>query len=102
MHYTYTFYIVLDDIHAKQQSKLIFKNKFHQLKSVTSEDDYLGQLNVLQEVSNILKSNVIQGVRTLDSQNQNFNLRFTPFTELGDNDSIKAPPTFEELKNTKK
>ena len=102
LHYTYTFYIVLDDIHAKQQSKSIFKNKFRQLKTVSSEDEYLGQLNVLKEVSDILKSNVIQGVRNLDSQSPNFNLRFTPFTELGDNDSIKSPPSFEELKRTKK
>ena len=102
LHYTCTFYIILDDLLAKQQSKSIFKNKFRQLKTVSSEDEYLGQLNVLQEVSNILKSNVIQGVRNLDSQSPNFNLRFTPFTELGDNDSIKSPPSFEELKRTKK
>lgn len=87
------------DHQAINQTKDYLRNKFNNINHLSSKDEQQSELNQLVEVNQILLKNIIQG----QLNNNNYNLRFTNHTELGDNTTIKqAAPSLETIKASKK
>ena len=86
------------DRHAIHQSKSVIRDKISRL-SVLNDTERRIQLQELDEVNDILRKNIVQA--QLGSSN-NYNLRFTPHTELGDNSTISQPPTLDNIKKSMK
>lgn len=84
------------DNQAIRQSKLVIRDKFYSLPHLDASQQQ-SQLNQLSEVSDILRKNIVQAEL---QDNNNFNLHFTPYTELGDNSTISQPPSLDKIKKS--
>ncbi|KIY66298.1 hypothetical protein CYLTODRAFT_455519 [Cylindrobasidium torrendii FP15055 ss-10] len=78
---------------------LAFRNKMREDVSALKVADSPNALSEYAEntisIAQFLRKNIIQGVRDTEDE-ERWRLRLTKDTELGDNDSIKAPPPLPE------
>jgi len=68
------------------------RNDFVAARSQTDETAYAESVKFANEVAQVLRKNLVQGRLQQDGV---YNLRITPETELGSNDTIKNPPPLE-------
>ncbi|KAG5647133.1 hypothetical protein DXG03_001088 [Asterophora parasitica] len=69
-------------------------------QAIADPETYEQQANFSLEVANVLRKNIVQGIKVPNAQNEaegrdTFQLRLTRHTELGSNESIKNPPPVE-------
>ncbi|KAF5386784.1 hypothetical protein D9615_001874 [Tricholomella constricta] len=69
-------------------------------RAIVDPETYEQQTQFGREVAEVLKKNIVQGVRVSNAQNEaegmdTFQLRLTKHTELGSNETIKSPPPTE-------
>ncbi|PCH38469.1 hypothetical protein WOLCODRAFT_136298 [Wolfiporia cocos MD-104 SS10] len=64
------------------------------------------KIKLTREIADVLRKNVVQGVRIEEAQgpgtHDRFQLRITEHTELGSNDTIKNPPPVESSRSARK
>ncbi|KAI9493063.1 hypothetical protein BDB00DRAFT_872780 [Zychaea mexicana] len=76
-----------EDIRAIQAAKKETHSRFMQNKDETNVDVLEEKLKLADQVTSLLRKNVVQGVA--QGSDDMYKLRITKDTELGDNDSIK-------------
>ncbi|KAG6885989.1 hypothetical protein C0993_006105 [Termitomyces sp. T159_Od127] len=88
------------DEHVLKAFRLKMRNDAIAARAIIDPETYEGQNQFQREVADVLRKNIVQGVRTpnagdaLEGQ-ETFRLRLTKDTELGSNDTIKDPPPME-------
>ncbi|RIB06048.1 hypothetical protein C2G38_2117031 [Gigaspora rosea] len=88
------------DFLAISEARRKTHEEFLKNKDETNEKEINKQINQALEAAEFLKSNVIQAV--FDEKTSRFKAKITDNTELGDNESIKNPPSVKELKEKMK
>lgn len=55
-----------------------------------SEEEFKGKINLVREMNDVIRKNIVQAIPTSEN---NLRLKFTPDTELGNNEDIKKGST---------